>query len=161
MLSLLGSLLGFGGSIIPYIRQFQRKSDQKFELKKLEVQAKIQSEQLQVQAKLQKELGKATLNLFEAQAKDKEHERLIQHDIGVATDTYFIGGLVRPIITYAFFLLFAVIEGTLLYGAIQAGTDFQEAINILWDEDTKAIFAAIISFWFGSRAIDKNRKAKK
>ena len=74
--------------------------------------------------------------------------------------TGFIGGLarsVRPIITYAFFLLFAVIEGTLLYGALQAGTDFQEAINILWDEDTKAIFAAIISFWFGSRAIDKNR----
>ena len=98
------------------------------------------------------------------QAKDKEHERLIQHDMVLQQGTGFIGGLarsVRPIITYAFFLLFAVIEGTLLYGAIQAGTDFQEAINILWDEDTKAIFAAIISFWFGSRAIDKNRKAKK
>ena len=165
MLSLLGSLLCFGWSIIPGILDsFKEKSDQKFELKKLEVQAKIQSEQLQVQAKLQKELGKATLNLFEAQAKDKEHERLIQHDMVLQSGTGFIGGLarsVRPIITYAFFLLFAVIEGTLLYGAIQAGTDFQEAINILWDEDTKAIFAAIISFWFGSRAIDKNRKAKK
>ena len=51
MLSLLGSLLGFGGSIIPGILDsFKEKSDQKFELKKLEVQAKIQSEQLQVQA---------------------------------------------------------------------------------------------------------------
>ena len=109
-------------------------------------------------------LLKASCNLFEAQAKDKEHDRLIQHEMVLQPGTGCIGGLarsVRPIITYAFFLLFAVIEGTLLYGAIQAGTDFQEAINILWDEDTKAIFAAIISFWFGSRAIDKNRKAKK
>ena len=42
--------------------------------------------------------------------------------------------------------------------ALEKGTDFAEAINILWDDDTKAIFAAIISFWFGSRAIDKGRK---
>ena len=31
---------------------------------------------------------------------------------------------------------------------------------MLWDEDTKAIFAAIISFWFGSRAIDKAKQMK-
>jgi hypothetical protein len=42
--------------------------------------------------------------------------------------------------------------------ALEKGTDFAEAIHILWDDDTKAIFAAIISFWFGSRAIDKMRK---
>ena len=150
MLSLLGSLLGFGGSIIPGILDsFKKKQDQKFELKKMEVQARLSAE-----------LGKQNLELFKAQADDKEHERLVQHDMVLQQGTGFISGLaraVRPIITYAFFLLFAVIEGTLLYSALQVGTDFQEAINILWDEDTKAIFAAIISFWFGSRAIDKNR----
>jgi hypothetical protein len=36
--------------------------------------------------------------------------------------------------------------------------DVSSAIQILWDEDTKAIFAAIVSFWFGSRAIDKARR---
>ena len=161
MLSLLGSLLGFGGSVIPGILDsFKKKQDQKYELKKLEVQAQINRENLEHQAKIQKEMGKQKFELFQAQAKDKEHERLIQHDIVLQQGTGFISGLarsVRPIITYAFFLLFAVIEGTLLYSALQGGTDFQEAINILWDEDTKAIFAAIISFWFGSRAIDKNR----
>ena len=41
MLSLLGSLLGFGGSIIPGILDsFKKKQDQKFELKKIEVQGK-------------------------------------------------------------------------------------------------------------------------
>ena len=29
---------------------------------------------------------------------------------------------------------------------------------ILWDDETKGIFAAILAFWFGSRAIDKARK---
>ena len=42
---------------------------------------------------------------------------------------------------------------------MEKGTDFSEAVNILWDDDTKAIFAAIISFWFGSRAIDKTRNS--
>jgi hypothetical protein len=42
--------------------------------------------------------------------------------------------------------------------AIDKGTEFNEAIQLLWDEDTKAIFAAIISFWFGSRAIEKARR---
>ena len=90
-----------------------------------------------------------------------EHDRLIQHDISINRGVGFISGLqksVRPVITYAFFLLFATIEITLLMEALNKGTDFAEAINVLWDDDVKAIFAAIVSFWFGSRAIDKARK---
>jgi len=33
-----------------------------------------------------------------------------------------------------------------------------EKQELLWDPETKAIFAAIISFWFGSRAIEKARR---
>ena len=44
--------------------------------------------------------------------------------------------------------------------AIEKGTEFSEAIKLLWDDETKAIFAAIISFWFGSRAIEKARQRK-
>jgi hypothetical protein len=92
---------------------------------------------------------------------DTEHQRLIDHDISINKGTGFISGLqksVRPVITYAFFGLFATIEITLLIDAIDKGTEFSEAIQLLWDDDTKAIFAAIISFWFGSRAIDKARR---
>ena len=42
--------------------------------------------------------------------------------------------------------------------AIEMGTPFADAIQLLWDDETKAIFAAIISFWFGSRAVEKARK---
>ena len=148
---LLGSVLGFGGSVVPAITDhFKQKRQQKFELEKMKTMA---------------ELRKAgydhELRAFEAQASDKEHDRLIQHDISINQGTGIIAGLqksVRPVITYCFFGLFAVIEVTLLMEALEKGTDFAEAIHILWDDDTKAIFAAIISFWFGSRAIDKARK---
>ena len=148
---ILGSMLGFGGSVVPAITDhFKQKGQQKFELEKM-----------RTMAELRKAGFDHELRAFEAQESDKEHDRLIQHDISINQGTGFISGLqksVRPVITYCFFGLFAVIEITLLMEALEKGTDFAEAIHILWDDDTKAIFAAIISFWFGSRAIDKMRK---
>lgn len=148
---ILGSLLGFGGSVVPAITDhFKQKNEQKFELAKMQKMAELR------QAGFDQEF-----KMYETMADDKEHDRLIQHDISINQGTGFISALqksVRPVITYCFFGLFAVIEVTLLMEALEKGTDFSEAINILWDEDTKAIFAAIISFWFGSRAIDKSRR---
>lgn len=148
---LLGSVLGFGGSVVPAITDhFKTKANNKFELAKMEKMAELRAAGFDHE-----------MRMFETQAADNEHARLIQHDISINQGTGFIAGLqksVRPIITYCFFGLFAVIEITLLMEALEKGTDFSEAINILWDDDTKAIFAAIISFWFGSRAIDKSRR---
>ena len=151
MLSLLGSLLGFAGSAVPAITDhFASKEDRKHELDKM-----------RMVAELRKEGYDFDLKMYETMGADKEHERLIQHDISINKGSGIIAGLqksVRPVITYAFFGLFATIEITLLMNAIEMGTPFNEAIQLLWDEDTKAIFAAIISFWFGSRAIDKARR---
>ena len=153
MLSILGSLLGFASSAVPAITDsFARKQDNKHELDKMKMMA---------------ELRKAgydhDLKAYEAMGADKEHDRLIQHDIAINQSSGIIAGLqksVRPVITYAFFILFATIEIVLLMEALEKGTDFAEAIQLLWDDETKAIFAAIISFWFGSRAIDKARRVK-
>ena len=151
MLSLLGSLLGFAGSAVPAITDhFAAKEDRKLELDKM-----------RLAAELKKEGYDFDLKMYNSMGADKEHERLIQHDIAINQGTGIITALqksVRPVITYAFFGLFCTIEVTLLLNAIENGTDFSEAINLLWDEDTKAIFAAIISFWFGSRAIEKARR---
>ena len=151
MLALLGSLLGFAGSAVPAITDhFASKEDRKHELDKM-----------RMHAELRKEGYDFDLKIHDAMGADEEHQRLIDHDISINKGTGFISGLqksVRPVITYAFFGLFATIEITLLMDAIDKGTEFNEAIQLLWDDDTKAIFAAIISFWFGSRAIDKARR---
>jgi len=109
---LLGSLVGFGGSVVPAITDyFGKKQDQKFELAKMEKRAEL------MQAGYTQEL-----EMFERQASDKEHERLIQHDISINQGTGIIAGLqksVRPVITYSFFALFATVEVTLLMEAIK------------------------------------------
>ena len=153
MLSVIGSLIGFASSTAPAIADhFKQKSNQKFEL-----------ERMKYAAELRKDGYDFELKAHEAQASDKEHERLIQHALTINRGEGIISALqrsVRPVITYCFFGLFLAIEITLLREALNSGMGVGESLQILWDEDTKAIFAAIISFWFGSRAIDKARSMK-
>ena len=148
---LLGSVLGFGGSVVPAITDhFKTKANNKFELEKMGKMAELHA------AGFDQEF-----RMYETKADDNEHDRLVQHDISINQGTGFIAGLqksVRPIITYCFFGLFCAIEVTLLMQALENGKSISDSLNILWDDDTKAIFAAIISFWFGSRAIDKSRR---
>lgn len=147
---LLGSVLGFGGSVVPAITDhFKTKSNNKFELQKMEKMAELRAKGYDHEIKMYEQMG-----------SDKEHDRLIQHDISINQGTGIIAGLqksVRPVITYCFFGLFVAIEVTLLREALNSGVPLAESLGLLWDDDTKAIFAAIISFWFGSRAIDKSR----
>ena len=151
MLSILGSLLGFASSAVPAITDsFAQKTDNKHELDKMKLMAELRAAGYDHDLKVYEQMG-----------ADKEHDRLIQHDIAINQSSGIIAGLqksVRPVITYAFFILFAVIEITLLMEALEKGTDFAEAINLLWDEDTKALFAAVIAFWFGGRAVARGRK---
>jgi hypothetical protein len=150
---LLGSVLGFGGSVVPAITDhFKTKSNNKFELQKMEKMAELRAKGYDHEIKMYEQMG-----------SDKEHDRLIQHDISINQGTGIIAGLqksVRPVITYCFFGLFVAIEVTLLREALNSGVPLAESLGLLWDDDTKAIFAAIISFWFGSRAIDKQRNSK-
>ena len=99
------------------------------------------------------------LKAFEAQAPMKSMTDLFSiHEHKQRTGIISVlQRSVRPVITYCFFGLFLAIEITLLREALNSGMSVAESLNVLWDEDTKAIFAAIISFWFGSRAIDKAR----
>ena len=151
MLSILGSLIGFAGSAIPSVTDiFKEKDQRKHELEKMKAMAALKKEGMDFD-----------LKMFEAKANDEEHKRLMAHDIAISQGTGCMSGLqksVRPVITYCFFGLFAAIEITLLMDAIENNVEFSSAIKLLWDEDTKAIFAAIISFWFGSRALEKSRK---
>lgn len=148
---LLGSLLGFGGSVVPAITDhFKSKQEHKFQIAKMEKAAELKAKGFEFE-----------LDMFEKQADAKESERLIGHDIAISKGRGFVSALqrsVRPVLTYSFFALFAAIEISLLTEALEQGLSIHDSLEILWDDDVQAIFAAIISFWFGSRAIDKTRK---
>ena len=59
------------------------------------------------------------------------------------------------IITFGFFFLLVGIDVALAYQGITTNVPFTELADQLWDNDTQALFAAIISFHFGGRAFGK------
>jgi len=148
MISLLGSLLGFGTSFLPKVFEFfQDKSDKKHELAVMEVQIRQQ-----------KELATQKLEAVNVDADIREIESL--HRSMQPSGVKSIDGLrgsVRPVITYAFFGLF-VFVGVSAYLALTAqGVSALDAADATFDQDTRALFAAVISFWFGGRAINRMR----
>ena len=149
MLSLLGSLMGFGTSFLPKVMDFfQDKQDKKHELAVMEVQIRQQ-----------KELASQKLEAINVEADIREIESL--HKSMQPTGVKWIDGLrgaVRPVITYAFFGLFIFVEVSAYLSLTAAGVSGLDAVNAVWDEETKALFAAVISFWFGGRAISRAKK---
>jgi hypothetical protein len=143
MITLLATISGFLGSILPECIKFLRdKTDKKHELDILDRQ--IQYSQLRSNQRLE--------------------EIYISRDIAnslALTNTYNTGiiwvdafnGTVRPLLAYSFFILYAVIKYT-EYKAL--GGDFSlNQLYSIWNIDDQAIFASIISFYFGQRTFNK------
>jgi hypothetical protein len=150
MLSLLGTLLGFGTSIVPEILGYfkQRQANQQ------------QLAMMEAKAKYATQLSELKLKEIDAQAEIQETKSLYEHDRSVDAGPFVnaLRGSVRPVLTYLFFITFAGVKGTLLYTALQEPeVNFSAAAMMIWDPETQAIFSAIIAFWFGNRAMSKAR----
>jgi hypothetical protein len=70
-----------------------------------------------------------------------------------------VNGLVRPILAYSFFIMYMVVK-YLQYTAISRTSHIIEYIEIIWSTDDQAIFAGIISFYYGQRTFQKLWKNK-
>jgi hypothetical protein len=130
MVTLLASLLGFIGSMFPsFIKAWQDKDDKKHELKILE---------LQIAADKQKRGSKLeAINAY----YDVESSKAIYktYKTGISWVDSF-NGTVRPAIAYGFFGLYATVK--VLTG-------------LSWAEEDHAIFAGVISFYYGQRGLYK------
>lgn len=145
MITLFGSLFGFISSMIPeFFQFFKDREDKKHELKILELQLAQQRqghierlEEIQTQA-----------DISEASAIYKTYTTGI-HWVDA------LNGSVRPVLAYAFFLLYAL---TKFLQMILINEITPQLLPLLWGEEDQAIFAGIISFYFGQRAFAKFRK---
>jgi hypothetical protein len=152
MMTLLGSLLGFGTSFLPEIlNYFKRGQEQKHELQRMQMEMELMAKRSQLKVQ---ELDK--------EAEIKETEGLYQHDsVDAGGFINALRGSVRPIITYAFFSLFVAIKVTALISLLSLPEmELNMALNMIWDDQTAGLFAAIMSFWFGNRAVGKYYKPK-
>ena len=145
MLTLLGSVLGFGTSFLPKLLGFfQAKGDRKHELEMVTAQA-------EAQAKLQS----GRIQETQVDASIREIESLHEHDrAAISKSSRWMANLsasVRPIITYLFFIEWAALTILVTFGFLS-----WEDYALIWNEPTQAIFAAVVSFWFGSRTFNRD-----
>ncbi len=153
MMTLLGSLLGFISSTFPdLVKIFRDMQDKKHEIKILEMQLEQQRivppqrpEEIVFQGNIQADIA-------ESQAL------YATYNTGISWVDAF-NGTVRPVIAYSFFILYAAIK-VLSYYAAPAPESISLSIiySTLWTNEDSAIFAGIISFYFGQRAMNKFRK---
>jgi hypothetical protein len=149
MLTLLGSLLGFLGSAFPQLlKQFQEAQDRRHELAILDRQMEVQR---QGHSQRLEEIATTTASqemqaLYTAAANEPAGYKWVEA----------LRASVRPILTYAFFMLFAAVKIAGLYQMLRLdGMALASALPLLWDVETQTLFAAIIAYWFGQRAFGK------
>lgn len=142
MLSLFGSLLGFGTSFLPKIMDyFQDKQDKAHELSMLAAQtdAQVRLEGVRLQA-------------MNVEADIRESEALLKYDAKLNSRAskwvVNLAASVRPVLSYLFFIEFFVL--TL---CVNMGWMDLEQYTAIWNAEMQAIFAAVVSFWFGSRTM--------
>jgi len=148
MITVISSLVGFISAAFPdFLKLFRDHQDKQHELKILQLQ-------LQQQAQGHRE---------------RLEEIHTQADVAEATAIYktyatgiewvdALNGTVRPVLAYAFFLLYASVKA--MQFALLPDAPLPWQVQGLWGVEDQAIFAGIISFYFGQRAMSKFRAGK-
>jgi len=141
MVTLLGSLIGFISAAFPDLLKIWRDAaDRKHELTILQMQMEQATQGHQQR-----------LEEINAQADIAESRALYKTYYSGIRWVDALNGTVRPVIAYSFFILYAVVKLMQFF----AGLPW-----LLWTPEDQAIFAGIISFYFGQRAMSKLRQGK-
>lgn len=146
MITLLASIAGFISSIFPELIKLSRdKYDKQHELAILDRQIEITKNKM----------------------NDRLEEIYMAKDLMETSSLYStyksgiswvdaLNATVRPVLAYSFFGLYCLIKYTQYHSIdFSAPHLFTE---IIWNIDDQAIFAGIISFYFGQRTFNKMNK---
>ena len=144
MLSLVGSVLGFGTSFLPKVLgYFEEKRDQAHELQMMDRQLE---QQLQI--------GHQKMQMLDVEADIRETEALHKEHASITRKSsqwvINLSSSVRPVITYCLFIEFATLTFLLSGGYID-----NVMYSLIWNNEFQAIWAAVVSFWFGQRTFNR------
>jgi hypothetical protein len=142
--TILAGVLGFLPKLMGF---FERKQELKYEIELTTLKLQAAKEGLTIQA-----------NTADLKSMVEEGNSLRTHDLGLTGNrfTQILSASVRPVITYAFFSLFFLVKLIMLFVLYDNGiVDPAVWKNNLLDDETMAIFGAIIGFWFGARAYQR------
>ena len=134
--TIVGGMMGFGASVIPEVvslvraKHFHRASMEAAEKGHANILAQLNA-QAQVLNGISQQITSSAQSWID-----------------------LLSASVRPVLTYMFFGMFFFIKAAALYHALHVeDVEVFTALPVIWDSETSSLFAAIISFWFGSRAL--------
>lgn len=151
MLALLDSLLGLFASFLPRVLgYFENKQNHVHELELIDKHAEVQLKLAEVNR-----AGKMEELTMRADTSSEMMAFAAQlRPTGIAwVDA--LNALVRPTLALAFFFLYAVVKYAMF---VVIGTDhanWAATIVSLWGEEDWAIFASVVTFYFGNRTFNK------
>jgi hypothetical protein len=146
MFALLGSLVGFLSSLAPDI--FSIVKDRKDKAHELAILDKQMAFMEKGHHNRITEIGAM------ADANDSQYIYQFAAKSGnSAIDA--LSTSVRPVLSYAFFLLYAYIKIAAFLLLYRYNNDVAVSVAQIWGQEDQTIFCAIISFWFGHRAFKR------
>jgi hypothetical protein len=158
------------GGLPKILEYFQDKSDKSHELKLAQMQTERELQLAAAGFVAQQRIEEIKFDEIKTQteadtrqsligAQQAEMSAIYAHDaaLGEGTSQWMknLRASVRPVITYGFFFLLVAIDATLAYKGLTSGIEFNTLADQLWDNETQALFASIIVFYFGGRAFGK------
>lgn len=171
MITLFSTLISFlAGGLPKLLDFFQDRADKKQELALAQLQTahelEMRKQGYEAQARVEEirldqiqNQNAADIQQSTIQAQQAELTALYAHDMSLNEGTSQwvknFRALVRPIITYGFFGLLVFVDAGLFWYGWNKGEDFKTLADMLWDNETQALFASIIAFHFGGRAFGK------
>lgn len=160
MITLLSTLVSFlAGGLPKILNFFQDRADKSHEMALAQLQLERELKLLEAGFAAQARIEEIRTDQIAMQTAVQEREALYAHDValgkGASQWVINLRASVRPIITYGMFALLLFVN---IFGAFYAyhmGVPFDQALDILWDEDSAIVFSSIIAFWFGTQAFAK------
>lgn len=149
MVTLLASLLGFAGAAVPELLRLWREGRER--VHELAV--------LDRQVQMHEAGGLAALQEVPTPLP-VEVDRPAAEPLPPGSPGWVVAlqASVRPALTYAFFAIFALVKLSAVAAMwTSSETPSAAALQQLWDEETQALWACVVSFWFGSRGLRRLR----
>ena len=150
MIALVSGILGF---ILPFLGEvmkfFKAKADRKHELDVLALQMEQQRlGHTQRLEEIQTETS-AAYDIEALKATKVEKTGWKPADVALA----LAQGLVRPVITFWYFGLYAAVKLAIMYQVYNLEKDLARTVAGTWTPADEAQFGLVMGFWFGNRTI--------
>ena len=152
MFALISGLLGFITSAIPQILKiYQDKKDKEHELAMTKIQ--IEREDKGYQYKL--EDAGIQADIASEQAVHSDEQVVLTGNKWFDGLASFYRSSVRPTITYAFFILYALTKyaSYISIKSYYTTLSWDKVMEKIWTVEDMSIFCVIIGYWFGQRAM--------